>query len=200
MDEQGEWLSITDAAARLTAAGDAVDRSTLSRYLKQHGEALPLRAAGKSNLVEFGALQQHRQENIRIRSMPAEVRPAPGRAVAAPAPGRFVGSQADGAARKVQADAEMREMDLSLRRKELVPAIEVDRAGRSAVALMQSAYEQALESEASSASLKYGWDERTLRIVLKQLVRKGLEAFNRELLKSIDTMTRSEEGTAGQPD
>ncbi len=28
---------------------------------------------------------------------------------------------------------------------------------------MQSAFEQALEREASSAALKYGWDERTLR-------------------------------------
>ncbi len=196
MDE--DWISITEAAARLTAAGDPVDRSTLSRYLKQHGEALPLRAAGKSNLVAFAALQAHRGENIRIRSMPSEVRPAIGRA-SAPAL-RFTGSQSDGAARKLQAEAEMREMDLAERRGQLVPAIEVDRAGRAAIALMQSAFEQALETEAADASLKYGWDERLVRIAFKLFVRRGLDEFNREMLKSIEAMSRPEEGQAAPAD
>ena len=43
-----EWVSITDAAKRLSAAGDVVDRSTLSRYVSQHAEALPTRREGKS--------------------------------------------------------------------------------------------------------------------------------------------------------
>lgn len=196
MDE--DWISITEAAARLTEAGDPVDRSTLSRYLKQHGEALPLRAAGKSNLVDFAALLAHRGENIRIRSMPSEVRPAIGRA-SAPAT-RFTGSQSDGAARKLQAEAEMREMDLAERRGQLVPAIEVDRAGRAAIALMQSAFEQALETEAANASLKYGWDERMVRIAFKLFVRRGLDEFNREMLKSIEAMSRPEEGQAAPAD
>jgi hypothetical protein len=45
--DDGEWISITEAAQRLTAAGDPVDRSTLSRYLKQHSEALQLKPSGK---------------------------------------------------------------------------------------------------------------------------------------------------------
>lgn len=190
----GEWISITEAAQRLAASGDHVDRSTLSRYLKQHGEALPLRAEGKSNLVDFEALVAHRKENIRIRSMPLEVRPPVGGRQAAP---RFAGSQSDGAARKAQADAEMRELDLGERRKELTPVVEVDRAGRDAIALMSSAFDRAIETEAASLSLKYGWDERTVRIALKGYARKGMEVFHREILERLDAMRRSDD--AGEP-
>ncbi len=192
MDE--DWISITEAAARLTAAGDQIDRSTLSRYLKQHSEALALRAAGKSNLVDFVALQQHRGENIRIRSMPAEVRP---RQSSPPATPRFAGSQSEGAARKAQADAELREMDLAERRKHLTLVGEVDQAGREAVALMQSAFERAIDTEAASLSLKYGWDERTTRIALKGFTRRGLDVFHREVLERIDAMKGA--GSEGGP-
>lgn len=191
----GDWISITEAAQRLTAAGDPVDRSTLSRYLKQHGEALPLRAEGKANLVDFEALAAHRQENIRIRSMPIELRPAGGRRQVPVH--RFAGSQSDGVARKAQADAEMRELDLGERRKELTPVVEVDRAGRDAVALMTSAFDRAIETEAASLALKYGWDERMIRIALKGFARKGLEVFHREVLGRLDAMKRSED--AGEP-
>ncbi|RWD71686.1 MAG: hypothetical protein EOS37_11050 [Mesorhizobium sp.] len=183
--EAGEWISITDAAARLTEAGDFVERSTLSRYIKQHAEALPTRQDGKSNLVEFGALRQHRSENIRLKPAPARenspARPQPGR----PSP-RFAGTQSDGLARKAQADAEMREMDLALRRGELTPTSEVDRAGRDAVALMQSAFERAVEAEAATLNVRYGWEERLVRIALKAFTAKGLEVFHREMLKLID--------------
>lgn len=190
----GEWISITEAAARLTAAGDPVDRSTLSRYLKQHSEALAVRPDGKSNLVEFGALKAHRGENIRLKA------PSHSPRIPAAQPQRSASSQSEASARKLAADAEMREMDLAERRGQLVPASEVDRAGRSAVALMQSSFEQALEREASSAALKYGWDERTLRIVLKGFQRQGLDEFHRQMLKSIEAMTRPEEGQAAPAD
>lgn len=180
-----DWVSITEAAARLTAAGDPVDRSTLSRYLKQHSEALELRPSGKTNLVEFGALRAHRAENIRIRPVAA---PSAVVAGGRPAP-RFGGSQSDGAARKAQADAEMREMDLAQRRKELVPVGEVDRAARESIALMQAAFEQALEADAASLAVRYGWEERTVRLALKAHARKGLDAFNREMLERISKMS-----------
>lgn len=192
MDE--EWISITEAAARLTARGDAVDRSTLSRYLKQHSEALALRPSGKSNLVEFGALLEHRQANVRLRPIAAQPSATPAAAgrAGAPAP-RFAGSQSDGAARKAQADAELREMDLAERRKELTLVAEVDQAGRDAVVLMQSAFERAVEAEAATLSLKYGWDERTVRLALKNFIRSGLGVFNREILIRLDAARREEE-------
>jgi hypothetical protein len=185
-----DWISITEAAARLTAAGDPVDRSTLSRYLKQHAEALPLRPAGKSNLVEFAALLAHRGENIRLRSLPTDIRPAPGRSHADPGAPRFPGSQSNGAARKANADAELREMDLAERRGQLTVVSEVDQAGRDTIALMQSAFERAIETEAATLAMKYGWDERTVRLALKTFSRRGLEVFNRELLERLDALRR----------
>ncbi|MDG4895571.1 hypothetical protein P9272_18535 [Mesorhizobium sp. WSM4976] len=187
--DAGEWISITEAAARLTEAGDFVERSTLSRYIKQHAEALPTRQDGKSNLVEFGALRQHRSENIRLK--PASARQnLPARLQPGKLSPRFAGTQSDGLARKAQADAEMREMDLALRRGELTPTSEVDRAGRDAVALMQSAFERAVEAEAATLNVRYGWEERLVRIALKAFTAKGLEVFHREMLKLIDQHDR----------
>lgn len=194
------WLSITDAAARLSAAGDPIDRSTLSRYLKQHADALPTRRDGKRHLVEFGALAQHRAENVRIaasnRGLGPDAgansgMPVPARAERNPAhrgwqPGRFAGTQADGVARKALADAEMREMDLARRRSELTPTAEVDQAARDAVALMQSAFERAVETESATLSVRYGLEERIWRIALKAFARAGLDAFNREIRELLD--------------
>ncbi|RWD34119.1 MAG: hypothetical protein EOS34_17290 [Mesorhizobium sp.] len=193
----GEWISITDAAARLSAAGDRIDRSTLSRYLKQHSEALPTREEGKSHLVEYGALVAHRGENIRLRNIAPVAGLAPGLGSPKGRPvSRFAGSQSDGQARKAQADAEMREMDLAQRRGELTPTAEVDKAGRDAIALMQSAFDRAIESEAASLSVKYGWDERVARIALKAFVRAGLDDFNREIRERLDQRER-ERATGG---
>lgn len=192
MDE--DWISITDAAARLTEAGDRIDRSSLSRYLKQHSEALPLKPDGRSSLVEYGALIAHRGENIRIRPLPLPVAPAtaarPSGATGGTLPTR---TQSDGAARKAQADAELREMDLAERRKELTPYSEVDQAGRDAVAMMQSAFERAIETEASTLSLKYGWEERVVRLALKNFSKAGLSVFNRQVLEKLDAMRRRDD-------
>lgn len=188
-------VSITDAAARLSALGDVVDRSTLSRYLKQHAEALPLTRSGKSSLVEWDDLLAHRSENIRVAGPVGDTAPsAPpsaGQRVRSDASAgrtRFSGSQADGAARKIHAEAEMRELDLAERRGELVPKSEVDRAGREAVALMSASFERAVETAAAQASIKYGWDERTVRLVLKGYARDGLGVFHRELLDRIEAL------------
>lgn len=191
MSQDEEWISITEAARRLCALGDQVERSTLSRYLDQHAEALPKRIEGKSSLVNILALQAHRQENIRIAPMPSESRSPPSGG------SRFPNSRADGAARKVNADAEIRELDLEERRKNLTPTAEVDQAGRDAVALMLGAYERAVESTAATASIKYGWEERTTRIVLKDFMRTGLEVFNRTILERLDEMMAQENKESG---
>ncbi|MBP1852131.1 hypothetical protein [Rhizobium halophytocola] len=190
-----EWISITEAAQRLTVTGDRIDRSTLSRYLKQHGEALPLKADGKSNLVDFNALVAHRAENIRIRvAAPAPGQPS-SRATASTGGDRFTGTQSNGAARKAQAEAELREMDLAKRRREVTPIDEVDQAGRDAVAMMLGAFERAIESEGQTLSLKYGWDERTVRLALKTFTRAGLGVFNRQILERLDAMRRQEDAS-----
>lgn len=182
-----EFVTITEAAARLTESGEKIDRSTLSRYLKQHAEAGIMNAEG---LVNLDALIEHRSENIRLRgrSSLSTARPTP------PAPDRGARiTQNDAAARDRMAVAEMREMDLAERRKELTPVSEVDQGGRDAIALMASAFERAIDTEASALSLKYGWDERALRLALKEFGRLGLKVFNREVLARLDAMRRDAE-------
>lgn len=192
MDE--EWISITEAAARLTDEGDPVDRSTLSRYLKQHADALPLKPVGKSNLVDFVALASHRGENIRIRPAAAAATVGSGKGASR---SKFAGKQVDGSSRKANADAEMREMDLAERRRELTPVSEVDQAGRDAVAMMQSAFERAIETEAQTLSLKYGWEERVVRLALKNYTRAGVAVFNRLVLEKLDAMRRRDDASDG---
>lgn len=194
MDE--DWISITEAAARLTQSGDKVDRSTLSRYLKQHAEALPLQEDGKSNRVNYPALVEHRAENIRIRAAPTNLF----NAASLSPPASFNSgqrrdrTQADGNARKALADAELKEMDLARRRGELTVVDEVDQAGRDAVALMLSAFERAIEPEAATLSLKYGWDERTVRLALKGFAKLGLATFNEQITKQLEALKRQAEG------
>lgn len=185
--EEGDWVSITEAANRLCAAGDQVERSTLSRYLAQHAEALPLRIAGKSKLVEFGALAAHRAENVRLRVMPPELRLVSSN-TAGPKPPRFAGSQSDGAARKAQADAALRELELGRELKLLTLVSEVDAAGSEAISLMRNAFDRSLETEAATLSLRYGWDERMVRIALKNFVKAGLDLFHRELTQRLDAL------------
>lgn len=188
-DMAGEWLSITEAAARLSETGDVVDRSTLSRYLSQYAEALPTRRDGKSNLVEFGVLVAHRSENIRLKKPATTPRhPLAGRGNQ---PARFKGTQSDGLARKVNAEAEIKEMDLAERRGELTPTSEVDAAGRDAIALMQAAFDRAVETEAATLSVRYGWDERITRIALKGFAKRGVEVFNREIRERLDNRARA---------
>ena len=183
--QMSEFVTITEAAARLTESGEKIDRSTLSRYLKQHAEAGLMNAEG---LVNLDALVEHRSENIRLRGRSPAARPTS----TSPSSGSRV-TQNDAAARDRMAVAEMREMDLAERRKELTPVSEVDQGGRDAIALMSSAFERAIDTEASALSLKYGWDERTLRLALKEFGRLGLKVFNREVLARLDAMRRDVE-------
>lgn len=178
-----DWVSVTEAAARLTASGDKISRSTLSRYLAQHDEALATKRDGRKTLVEYHALAGHRAENIRLEGKP------PARPEQPSEPQKP--TQISGAARKAMADAELRELDLAERRGELVPVSEVDKGMRDAVALMQSSFERTVESEAASLSVKYGWDERAARGALKAFVRSGLDVFHREVLKALDGLRRS---------
>lgn len=202
MERPELWVSITDAAQRLTALGRPIDRSTLSRYIAQHGEALPTRRDGRATLVEFHALCAHRGENIRVTdAAPAAVEPA---ASAAGLRGRetkrFGGSQVDGAARKAMAQAEMAELDLAERRQQLAPTAEVEQAGHDAIALMNASFERAIETEADKVSARYGWDTRIVRSVLKRFARVGTEAFHREMLSRVDDLRRREEAARRSPD
>lgn len=186
-----EWLSITEAASRLTAAGDVVDRSTLSRYVSQHSEALVTRREGRSNLVEFGALQQHRAENIRLVQM-RKVEPAP---IEQPStldfrPGHQPPTQISSIARDKAASAALRELDLAERLGQVTPVREVEDAGQAAIVIMRGAFDRSVDSEASALALKYGWDERQARLALKSFAAVGLDVFHRAILDRLDSARR----------
>lgn len=192
MDE--EWISITDAAERLTKAGDAVTRSTLSRYLSKHKAALSSRKNGRETQIDYVRLKAHRSENIRIENNSpmsyGSASPIPSKTGNAE---ERTPSPVTGPARKSLAEAEIKELELAKIRRKITPTSEVDKAGRDAIALMLSAFERAVDSEAASLSVKYGWDERTIRLALKSFARVGVDVFHREVLESLDRFRRSED-------
>jgi hypothetical protein len=189
-----EWISITDAAKRLTASGDVVDRSTLSRYVSQHGEALPTKREGKSNLIEFGTLAQHRAENIRLQQTRRPMDAAPPAALDR---GPRLPTQISAAARDKEASAALRELELARELRQITIVREVADAAQTAIVRMRGAFERAVEGEAATLALKHGWDERKVRLALKTFAQAGLEVFHREMLERIDAMQRADD--TGEP-
>ena len=183
-----EWISITDAAKRLSAAGDVVDRSTLSRYVSQHVEALPTKREGKSNLVEFATLAKHRSENIRLTRRPVEPAPAARADVPAQQP-----TQISAAARDKEASAALRELELARELRQITSVREVADAGQTALVLMRSAFERSVDTEAAALSLKHGWDERKVRLALKTFAQAGVAVFHAEMLKRLDALSRAKD-------
>lgn len=66
------WLSQGDAAARLTAEGDAVSRTALVRYLGRHTE-IPRRSDGPGHpvFVDYDSLKAHRAAHAAARALQA---------------------------------------------------------------------------------------------------------------------------------
>lgn len=62
-----DLISIAKCAERLTAEGDTIERSALSRYIKNHG--LPTRKFGRENRVSFSIVRDHRRANVMRRVM-----------------------------------------------------------------------------------------------------------------------------------
>lgn len=185
-----EWISITDAARRLTAAGDVVDRSTLSRYVSQHAEALPTRREGRSNLVEYETLARHRAENIRLQQPKSSVATPTAAPVAGPRPP----TQISAAARDKEAAAALRELELARELRQITSVREVADAAQTAIIRMRGAFERAVEGEAATLALRHGWDERKVRLALKGFAQAGLEVFHREMLDRLDALQRAEDG------
>lgn len=190
-------VSISDAASRLTALGDKIDRTTLSRYLKQHAATLPVSVSGRERLVDLENLLAHRRENIRITApsldavtVEHDAAPPPSHRKSAT---RFAGSEIDATGRLRMAQARDAELDLAERLKQVTPVSEVDRAGRDAVALMRAAMERAVEAEADRLNLRYGWDARVARLALKEFARVGIDVFHREVMQELDAMRQRPE-------
>lgn len=97
-------VSIAQAAAALTAAGDRITPSNVSRYVERFKEAIPSRKEGRVRLVDFVALAEHRNTNVRVSDKQfargVEVAPPPilpALEIAPPLPVQATAGSAEGA-------------------------------------------------------------------------------------------------------
>lgn len=160
-----EWVSLTDAARRLSEAGDKADRSTLSRYCDQHG--IEKRRQGRTAFVDLNALRAHRQENYTrevmsgraveapAQPMPASVSTAPA-ASAAPEPSAAQIRDLDPARREKAAKAGMAELELAQRLGQLVMISEVDAGMADAVAALRQSANALLRNAAQELVSEIG--------------------------------------------
>lgn len=162
-------VNLTRAAELLTEAGDVVTRSTLSRYVNQHEDALtPTR--GHQTLVDFEALQRHRSENIFL---------APSKRSAEEI---AAASRSEEAAGNLRAQRRLRELDLAERERLLTPRREVKEAAVVAVSALRNAFSLSLAETAEMIAATTGCEARLIRPHLRSFERKGLEAFIRTLI------------------
>ena len=162
-----EMVSLSKAAELLTAAGDAVDRTSLSRYVSRHADALSPVQQGRSTLVDLALLKRHRKENIRLTS---DAKPFDG-----------ARSKVDESKAKIRVDRQIRELELGRQLKALTLVSEVQAAGTAAIAAMRSAYALAVNDVAESMALALGSEARLVRPHLRALETKALDAFVRSL-------------------
>ncbi|MEZ5901658.1 MAG: hypothetical protein R3D51_19435 [Hyphomicrobiaceae bacterium] len=158
-------VSITEAAARLTAAGDAIDRSTLSRYVSRYAAALNPSKLGRETVVEFEKLRQHRTQNIRLESKPLV------RTIA----------KSDSQARKLDADARIRELDLAEREGKITLKSEVAEAARTAIAELRAALDAAVNDTAEQIAHALGGEPRLIRPALRKMAARAFEAFSERM-------------------
>jgi hypothetical protein len=123
------WCSQSEAAQRLTDAGDPVSQQQISRYLTTWPE-IPRKAGenGQPMLVDFEALKRHRAENIRVQEKSST---------------KSAGDDDDSAElrrRERLAQTELRELELAKARDEVIPRAAVDRAIQAAAVALQQAH------------------------------------------------------------
>jgi len=161
-------VSVTEAAARLTREGDRVERSTLSRYITKHADALQPQTRGRDTLIDFAKLKEHRGQNIRL----ADAKPH-----------ETQRSRSDEGAANLRAQRQLRELDIAERLKTLAPRADVENAAYSAVAALKTAFAGAVSDTAEAIAAACSTEARLVRPHLRTLERLALEAFVKELAK-----------------
>lgn len=169
----GDRVTLRDAVGLLAQRGDHVSKSALSRYLKQHAEALPVEREGRDLFLDFEQLARHRSENIRL----ADATPRPAPRISEPQRS----TQAEGAARKVAAEAEIKELQLAKEKGLLTPTAEVHEAARDAVTQLRAALDLAVNQAAEQIASRLGGEARLVRPLLKNMVHAGLKEFTRAM-------------------
>lgn len=162
-------VSVTQAATLLADAGDPVDRSTLSRYVTKHADALLPEKRGRETVLDFERLLQHRRENIRLGPQAPRDPLTKARA------------RSDEAAENIRAQRQLRELDIAERVGDLTPKIEVDEAARFAISALRTSFSLALNDTAETIASISGVEARHIRPHLRTFEKKGLDAFIRVL-------------------
>lgn len=183
-----DLVGISTACERLSALGDRVERSALSRYIKNH--AIHTIRSGRESLVSFRDLVNHRRTNEllgpaahalpylgpadQVAGVPAprEVEPADDRR-AAPETLR----KADGQSRKWAADADLRELELAEATGKLLRRDDVEMAAADAVVEMKKALYGALNAQAEAMAVEFRVEGRRVRHHLRSLFDAALESF-----------------------
>lgn len=125
------WVSQSEAARRLSEAGDVVTQQQLSRYLETWPELERVdQGRRKAMLVNFPALQKHRRENIRVQEAKA------------PTPGADDDASAQLRLRERSAAAELREFELARVKGEVISRADALRAIRLAAVSLRQAHQR----------------------------------------------------------
>lgn len=168
-------VSIARCAELLTAAGDTIERSALSRYCDAHG--LKVGRQGRATLVDFEAVREHRSSNYTREVMSGQASAESPRPVATvtPLPTR---DDPQRGLKEVQLRNALR--DEAERDGLLTPTGEVDAGAADAIAAMRAAFAQAASEAADklAADLHLPADQvRTIRSHMKRFARVGQERF-----------------------
>lgn len=175
-------VSLARCAELLTAAGDKIDRSALSRYTDRHSLKLPRQ--GKEQLVDFETVQAHRSENY-TREVQSGT-PVPVVAAAAqpaPAPGGSMTQQVLQLSehRELKAIQVRRELREEAKEEGLLTEVaEVEAGAADAIVALRTAFAADRGALAETIVARFGLkpeDVRPMRDILRRYDRKGQEAF-----------------------
>lgn len=163
MLENDAWCSQSEAARRLTLAGDDVSQQQLSRYLDTWPE-IPRKGGenGQAMLVDFTALAEHRRQNIRVQ----EAKEKPEADDAAGAELRL---------RERRANAELREFELAKARGEVIARATVQRGVQAAAVALEQTMRATRHARAER--LEAATDTRAKVIALEEQDRALQQAF-----------------------
>lgn len=193
-------VSVVRCAELLTAAGDKIERSALSRYCDVHG----LKGArdGRSVLVDFEAVQAHRAANYQREVMAGGVAlpPAPTPVASAaieaqPAPVAQIPPRDDPqrGLKAVQLRRELREEAQEEGR--LTETAEVDAGAAEAIVEMRSSFAAVRADLAERMAAELGVPPekvRTLRAWLKRYDRVGQERFAARMARALSEGNESQ--------
>lgn len=126
-----EMVRVAVAAERLTATGDRIDASNVSRYLARFRD-IPQQRSGKYRFVDLVALMKHRRENVLVGEKRAARGVEPKSNAPAPPPPKIVSSPVDFDALTADPMTPIGQANLELRRIQIRNAqIDLDeREGR----------------------------------------------------------------------